>query len=329
MPAAASAIALDVIADSARLAAFEPEWQRFLQGFPPPTPFQTPEWLLTWWSHFGSGEPHVLVFRHERGIAGVMPCFLHAWNGRTQLTIMGTGISDCLDPVFDPEHVFGILDTLACHLSRNSDWDICDWQDLSADTPLQALAAARPDTPCSEIELNAPFDAFLQCRPAELKRNLRQCKNRSRAFGDLEFEAAAHSDPGLLATAMDLHGARWREAGQSGTIAANGSADFLREVCPKLSTQDMLRFFVLRLAGSVVAILLALRTPSTLFSYMPAFDPAYKKYGFGNVLHEQALRYAHENGYRSWSFLRGEEPYKFKWGAQPIGRSRLVVCRPR
>jgi CelD/BcsL family acetyltransferase involved in cellulose biosynthesis len=325
MPASTASLALDVI--SARLADFEPEWQRFLQRIPPPTPFQTPEWLLTWWSCFGSGEPHVLVFRHDARIAGVMPCFLHPWNGRRQLTLIGAGISDCLDPVFDPAHVSGIVDALGCHLSQTPGWDICDWQDLSAETPLQTLGAGSPDTPCSEIVLNTPFEAFLQSRPAELKRNLRQCKNRSRAFGGLEFEAVSRPAADLLAALIDLHGARWREAGQSGTIAANGSAEFLLDVCPKLAVRDMLRLFVLRLGGRIAAMLLALRNQSTLFSYLPAFDPAYKKYGFGHVLHEHALRYAHENGYRAWNFLRGEEPYKFNWGAQPIPKRRLVLRR--
>jgi CelD/BcsL family acetyltransferase involved in cellulose biosynthesis len=96
-----------------------------------------------------------------------------------------------------------------------------------------------------------------------------------------------------------------------------------------LAARDMLRLFVLRLGGRIVALLLALRNRSTLYSYLPAFDPAYKKYGFGHVLHEHALRYAHENGYGFWNFLRGEEQYKFNWGAQPIEKRRLTVCRPR
>ena len=313
------AVVLDVIADSARMAELEPEWQRFLQCCPPPTPFQTPEWLSTWWSHFGSGSPRVFVFRHAGEIAGIMPCFLHSWKGRQQLTLIGTGISDCLDPVFDPVHLDGILQALSCHLKKSSDWDICDWQDLSADTPLRKIAEASPATPCSEIALNASFEDFLQARPASLRRNLRQCRNRSRALGDLEFYAVSQPGADLLASLIDLHGQRWG--------GGNNSADFLLDVCPKLGRQDMLRLFVLRLAGRIVALLLALRNEAGLFSYMPAFDPAYKKYGFGNVLHEEALRYAHQNGYRFMNFLRGEEPYKFQWGAQPIDRRRVILIR--
>ncbi len=53
-----------------------------------------PEWLLTWWWHFGSGRLRVMVFRQMGEVAGVLPCFLHPWNGRRQLTLVGSGITD-------------------------------------------------------------------------------------------------------------------------------------------------------------------------------------------------------------------------------------------
>jgi hypothetical protein len=39
------------------------------------------------------------------------------------------------------------------------------------------------------------------------------------------------------------------------------------------------------------------------------------------------LEDAHRHGYRYWDFLRGEEPYKFDWGAQTIAKCRLILER--
>ena len=44
---------LEVLGETSELRAFEPAWQQFLRRLPAPTPLQTPEWLLTWWTHFG------------------------------------------------------------------------------------------------------------------------------------------------------------------------------------------------------------------------------------------------------------------------------------
>jgi CelD/BcsL family acetyltransferase involved in cellulose biosynthesis len=58
-------IATEVIEDTVSLRAFLPEWTRFLRVVQPPSPFQTPKWLFTWWSHFGNGSLHVLVLKHS------------------------------------------------------------------------------------------------------------------------------------------------------------------------------------------------------------------------------------------------------------------------
>src|SRR4051812_28624700 len=121
------AVTLDVLDSIEQINAFQPEWQRFLRRCPPPTPFQTPEWLLTWWSHFGSGQPHVLVVEEAAEPVAVVPCFLHEWNGRKQMTLMGSGISDYLDPILDHRYEREIVECLSHHLTSSSDWEICDW----------------------------------------------------------------------------------------------------------------------------------------------------------------------------------------------------------
>jgi CelD/BcsL family acetyltransferase involved in cellulose biosynthesis len=94
-----------------------------------------------------------------------------------------------------------------------------------------------------------------------------------------------------------------------------------------LGQRGLLTIFTVRYSGSIAAILFALRDSSTIYSWLSAFDPRYERFGFGRELLAQALRYAHERGYRSWNFLRGEESYKFSWGAQPITRCRVIIER--
>jgi CelD/BcsL family acetyltransferase involved in cellulose biosynthesis len=167
-------ITLEVIKDDCGLREFEPEWSRFVSRISPATPFQLSEWLATWWSHFGSGDLRVMVFRNGLEIAGVLPCFRHEWNGRRQLTLVGSGVSDYLDPVFEPQWVAGIVEGVRAQLNRWTDWDICDWQDLSQDTPLQILGTALEETPCGALSLDQSFDDFLAARPKDLRRNLRR-----------------------------------------------------------------------------------------------------------------------------------------------------------
>jgi len=306
---------------------FQPSWSAFVSRITPETPFQTPDWLITWWEHFGGGALRVMVFRQDGRIVGVMPLFLHEWNGRRQLTLIGSGVTDYIDPLFDPEYTPEIVDRLARELNSSSDWEICDWQDLSANTPLASLGAAVEDTPCSSIAIERPFDEYLSSRPKDLRRNLRRYKEKAEAIAPVTFEVAETPDEGMISALIELHRRRWEDAGQSGMIQANGSEKFLREAASRLAKRGWLRTFAVRFGSRVSAVLLAFCHLNHIFSYLSGFDPRDETFGFGRELLLQAIRYAHERGYRCWNFLRGDEPYKVSWGAVPVEKRRVIIQR--
>lgn len=312
------------------------EWSSFADTIPGLTPFQSPEWLLTWWRHFGSGNLHALVFRAGTAIAGIIPLFLHEWQGRRQLTLIGSGVSDYLEPAIAPGQCVEVIHCLHQHLIQNGDWEICNWQDLSAATSLELLtsdpgleAQICRDTPCSEIRLHGSFEEFWAERSKDLRRNLRRYTQRAHQTGPLEFAVTSRGDGDLTDELIRLHGIRWQKQGGPGMIAANNSADFLREVVREFERLQMTRFFSLRFRDEIVAVSVGFLYRETLYSYLSAFDPRYEILGFGRNLIYNSLRHAYQTGYAAWNFCRGDEPYKFSFGAEPIPKCRLTVTRER
>lgn len=318
---------LEIVDRLERLSALEREWSSFAEAIPDLAPFQLPEWLLTWWRHFGSGELHVLLFREHGAIAGIVPCFLHEWNGRRQLTLVGSGISDYLEPAVGREHGAAVLDLLRAHLADGEQWDVCHWQDLTADSPLAGIATLEEDTPCSEIRLTGRFEQYWAQRSKDLRRNLRRYGNRAQETGVLEFDVTAQADDGLLEELMRLHGDRWQKQGQPGMVVANNSAEFLCEVAREFEKRQVLRLFSLRYSGEVVAISIGFLYRNTLYSYLSAFDTRYEILGFGRKLLYESLRHAYGQRYTTWNFCRGDEPYKFSFGAERIPKRRLILTR--
>jgi CelD/BcsL family acetyltransferase involved in cellulose biosynthesis len=316
---------LEIVDKFSRLEDIQSDWSTFAKRMPGLTPFQLPEWLLIRQRHFGGGEPRVLVFRTGGPIAGIIPRFLHEWNGRRQLTLMGSGISDYLEPAIAPERRFEVIQELRRYLIETNDWDICDWQDLDGTTPLAELAPVEPDTPCSEVKVTGRFEEYWAKRGTDLRRNLRRYGARAGKMGRTEFAVTTNRE--LMPELIRLHAIRWQRQGEAGMIAANGSAKFLCEVAREFERLQILRFFSLRFRGEVVAVSVGFLYNSTLYSYLSAFDPAYEILGFGRKLLYESLRHAHEQRYRAWNFCRGEEPYKFSFGAERIAKRRLILTR--
>ncbi len=259
-------------------------------------------------------------------LVGLIPCFLHEWQGLRQLTLIGAGISDYLDP---PLTAREIIELLKKHLETNPHWDICSWQDLSANSPLaQAFPThVSEDTPCSAIALQGSFDEYWRNRPHGLRRNLRRYGEKACRIDTPQFRVACNSDPELTEALIRLHTDRWKNQGEEGMIVANQSAGFLRNVVRELEPHQMVRFFSLSFQGEIVAIILGFLYRGIFFSYLSGFHPAYEPYGFGRHLLYESIQYAFEHGFSAWNFLRGDEPYKFSWGAELIPKSRLIIRR--
>ena len=296
-------------------------WSALVDSLPSAVPFQLPLWLLTWWKHFGSGELQVLTGYEGSSLVAVIPMFRHEWEGRKQLTLIGSGLSDWTDPAIAAD----VLPAIEKYLDNDTQWDVLDWQDLSADTPLRALAevTVQDDVPCLVTPLTGSFDEFWNSRSKELRRNVRRYGQRAREMGRVDFEVSHEAQPELLDELIRLHGARWQKQGETGMIEANRAQPFLRDVAEQFAANGTLRIFAVRFEGAVAALVLTVLYRGEIFAYMSAFDPEHESLGFGRTLLYESFRHCFEKGYSAWNFLRGTEPYKSSWGAVALPKVRL------
>jgi CelD/BcsL family acetyltransferase involved in cellulose biosynthesis len=247
------------------------------------------------------------------------------------LTLIGSGVTDYLDPFIADWNAPSTIEKLSSYLT-GAEFDLCDWQDLSATSPLLSLAhneqlnvTVVPDTVCSEVELEGDFDQYWQNRSSEMRRNVRRYAEKAERAGPLRFDIDCNATAGTLDALFALHTARWRSRGESGMVEANHSADFMRCASVALARCNHLRLFTLRWCERVVAAILAFSWQGKLYGYFSAFDPEHEHLGFGRILLSRCIRYAYETGHTHWNFLRGDEPYKQSWGAQCISKCRLKI----
>ncbi|MGH9582136.1 MAG: GNAT family N-acetyltransferase, partial [Bryobacteraceae bacterium] len=315
--ACATPMQIERVDNVARLVELKAEWSALVRTVPGLTPFQLPEWAITWWGHFGSGDLHTLVFRKEERMVGMLPAFVHRWKGLRQMTLIGSGITDSLDPPIDSRFHGEIVEALRAHLESNANWDICDWQDLSIDTPLGRMesgrsfeVAVKSDTECTAVSLPATLEEFWSGRSKDLRRNVTRYRKKAEKQGAVSCEVACEARPELVEGLIALHEARWRARGEPGMIAANRSAPFLREMAEEFARLGILRLFALRFEHEIAAAIVGWLHRGTLFFYMSGLQPRFEWFSPGRILLFECLRYSYEQGCRKWNFLRGTEAYK-------------------
>jgi CelD/BcsL family acetyltransferase involved in cellulose biosynthesis len=119
---------------------------------------------------------------------------------------------------------------------------------------------------------------------------------------------------------------RWRDRG-GGVLKEDRVQQFHALAVPELDRAGMLDLLLCKIGGEIVGIYYGLRDRSRAFAYLLGFDPAWASISPGALLIGHAIEQAARNGAREFHFLRGNEPYKYAWGATDRVSSRIVVPR--
>ena len=114
-----------------------------------------------------------------------------------------------------------------------------------------------------------------------------------------------------------LHRLRW--AGRPDVTLVSRSARgraFYRAVLPKLVDEGIADIVSLRLDGRAIAMQVGFEVGGTYGYYQVAFDPAMARHEPGQLLVAYLLERAWDRGLRTFDFMTGDEPYKYRWADQ-------------
>jgi CelD/BcsL family acetyltransferase involved in cellulose biosynthesis len=162
--------------------------------------------------------------------------------------------------------------------------------------------------------------------PPNVAQNLRYYRRRAARAGIGEPERAK---PGAFEDLVELHGRRWHERGEPGVLCDPRVLQWHRETLPALEAVGLLRLYVLRLHRRTVAALYGLHSKHRTFYYIGGFEPEFSALGLGTILVGYAIAAAEQEKAKSFDFLRGQEAYKYRWGATDQPTYARLLCPPR
>lgn len=328
-------ISIEEVNDSTAFASLRQEWSELWERCPSATPFQSPEWLLPWWKHFGNSKLLVLALRRNKRLIGLAPFFVfrRQEDRLLQISLIGTGISDYLDVIIEPdtaiegaERIFEYL------LSKKSRWDVCDFQELRRESPLlRADTAGMHSTVeamevCPVLSLPDTVASFRAGLTARFRKRLRYTRNTINRKGEMLSEMASEETvEEYLDVLFHLHRTVWKERNMSGVLTDPRLRAFHGDVCKGFLERGWLRLRILRLGGPPIAALYSFAAKGRLYCYLSGFDPEAAHCSPGKFILWRAIEDAITERINEFDFLRGREDYKYAWSPQDRTNYRLRV----
>jgi CelD/BcsL family acetyltransferase involved in cellulose biosynthesis len=317
-----------------RLHAIRPHWWALWKRCPDATPFQSPEWLLPWWQHLARGRLCSVALWEGDRLVGLAPLFTERYFGLPirRLALIGTGNTDYLDVLLEPDLAAAGADQIGSELARaTSGWDFCDFQQLRPESPLLRLTGAplRDLVFVQEVCPILPLAgrAFDEAVPGRLRKNVRYYTRRLEREGGVFGVAPPETITETLDALFELHGARWRKRKLPGVFTSSRVRRFHREAAGGFAARGWLRLYTLALGGKIRAVLYCFTCRGRGYYYAGGFDPTLARWSPGTALTGRAIQAAAEEGAREFDFLRGDEPYKYTWGAMNRANARRLFWR--
>jgi CelD/BcsL family acetyltransferase involved in cellulose biosynthesis len=321
-------------------------WQLLVDEDPDATVFHTPRYLAAWAEVFaGTTAVRVHTVHRDGRLIGVIPDandVQGSAGGPEEIRRFqgGTEVTDYLGPVSRREDRLDVAAAYAANLAHDVDWDEFVAGGLATDTGwpeafrralythgLEVLEDAREDV-CPRVMLPDSHEAFLAGLPGRLRQELnRKTRKLARDAGELELVTVPGDEVvGRLDAFLDQAASSFPD--KAGFFQRADMHTWFKVLAERLVPDDIFRLHELHVGGLLAASTVSLVHRGTWGLYNSAVDPALAAFAPGVVLVNLLIGAAAEEGCEVFDLLRGDESYKYRYGAEDRELTRLVVRRP-
>lgn len=321
-------------------------WHAVVDADPLGTIFHTPEYLEVWADVLGTrANVRVHEVVQDGETVGVVPVALQREGSPTgPLEVVrflgGTEVTDYLGPVAAPEHREAVVTAYLDQLVEDGDWDEfvaggmvvgSGWDELwleqAREYGLTTLGAA-PDDVCPRIDLSGGFGAYLDRLPSKLRHEMRRkARKLARDVGEVVLVEVEGDE---VDEALERFFAFNTEtADEKGRFFANEEMQtWFRALAERLGRDGGFRLHELVVGGLPAASCVSLVHGGEWGLYNSAFDEALAMLAPGMVIVSELIAVAAEEGCTSFDLLRGDEPYKYRFGAEDRSLLTAAFQRP-
>jgi len=318
------------------------EWNQLLSKIANDVPFLRFEYLEDWWQTRGGGEwPQeaelaILVAREGSELVGIAPLFITEHEGQKKLMLLGCiEISDFLDLIVftnrSQEFVNALLDYISDQLLPQGIHSL-DLYNLLDDSPtVQQLYEAGKSAGfevTKSVLQQAPFitlpgdwNLYLESIDKKQRHEIRR-KMRRATEAEATIEVYFTADQTKVEEDTQAFLGLMSQDPEKATFLTPAMREQFKISIQRAFDNGWLQLAFLRVDGENAAAYLNMDYQNRIWVYNSGLDRRFMEYSPGWVLLGHLLMWANENKRSAFDFLRGNEDYKYKFGA--VDR---FVCR--
>jgi CelD/BcsL family acetyltransferase involved in cellulose biosynthesis len=245
-----------------------------------------------------------------------------------------------------PEDLDRVATALVDYLAGTGgpDWDVIDLRRLRCGDPAaEALAAAfgrhetaagwtlnleREDVcPVVTLPVGAGFDDVLAMLGKKERHEIRRKLRRAESAGPINL-TRSREPLTELPEFIELHQKRWGEDGLfPATPAGAMSRHFFRRLFELFGADGPVVLSFLAVGDRRIGAGIHFEDGPSLLYYNAGMDPEARELSPGVLMVASYVQAALAGGFERMDFLRGDEPYKYEWGARDEPIQRLLVRR--
>lgn len=327
------------------LISLEKEWNDLLAISASHVPFLRHEYLATWWQGLGGGEwsdgeLYVVTARGEQGeLIGIAPLFMtDNRDGVPALMLLGSiEISDYLDVIARPEDLPAFLEALLDHLEGDpaTASRLLDLYNLLEDTPtlpaLQAVAEKRgwtytlqPLQHCPYIPLPGDWEKYICGIDKKQRHEIRRKMRRAEEYY-LPLRWYIVQDGATLDQEIDGFLDLMALDPDKAKFLTPAMRSQMHSIVRAAHSAGWLQLAFIEVNGEKAAGYLNFDYMDHIWVYNSGLDFRFSELSLGWVLLGHLLEWANEHKRQYFDFMRGDEQYKYRFGAIDRRVMRLTL----
>lgn len=316
------------------------EWESLLMHSAVPAPFLLPAWQVPCLESLpGTKKAEILALRDAKDLNGIAFLMEEPYLHFRRVRFVGTGSVDYLGFAYRKGYEKTFMNAFFSYCLKKGNRAVFDLQQMPQSTPLDALSEEAglhgfhvktlPQDICPVAILHSTKEEYLKSLSSNQRKTLKRLSNklkRSFRFAFRRVETAADLEF-VLPHFFRLHRLRWMMRGLPGMMYSRKIREFHRSACHALLQDGRLRFYWLELNDEVAATLYGFAWNGVFYFYLSGFHPRHASHGIGTLLFYEVIQRSIEEGLTHFDFMRGQEEYKYRFGAKDTLNYRMIFSR--